>query len=580
MKNRAFQKIIILLFFILSFGPRTVYADGGGVEPLSGFRNLYFSGIGNNDLTSVGLPKFSFSEADVFSLRDFFRKDSFFIKNSSTSKFFPFILFGENADLDHLGRSLDTIARKATKDDAFIFYYNGIAGKLQGNRLNSSGGMLVHEFSNDNITDQAIYNTMVLKGNSAKDQLTTLWLKNKLDLIPCENIVLIIDADNADKIAYDLMNDLADKNSLLYKLKGKKIRIIYPEGGLIYESQANQSGDFVYTLTHTPGVTLTDYFNTVTPVLSGKLSMTRQASFKNSQYVYATDFAQFLSIKESVLKNVACETNTTRSELDRDGETPAYTKKEVVNYALLIGTDVYDTKSWRHLNNPVFDAVTLAKTLKTRFGFDTTLLINPRGNEILQAIDNIRTNIKFDSVYSQLLIFFAGHGGWEESSPGFIVPRDAQPKEQDKFRRSYLKLSEIRSMVSQINCPHILVMIDACYGGTFDELISNSSGPRDEEADKNSKDRQFIERTLKPRSRLYLTSGGKEKVEDGTPNSHSPFVKVFLDELEKKYQFKAPLHFDVLKGSFIDAKLKPEPRSGTFDNSDHEPGGAFIFIPK
>jgi len=221
---------------------------------------------------------------------------------------------------------------------------------------------------------------------------------------------------------------------------------------------------------------------------------------------------------------------------------PRIYKKEVVNYALLIGTDVYNAEGWRTLNNPVFDPTTLSGVLKNKFGFETRLLTNPRGDEILQSIEDIRNNIMFDSIYSQLLVFVAGHGGWEESAPGLIAPKDALPKDKDKFRRTYISLASIRSILSNIKCPHFLVMIDACYGGTFDEMISAGSGARDEET-KNKADRQFIERTLKPKSRQYLTSGGKEKVEDGRPNSHSPFAKILLNELETKYQLKTPLHF-------------------------------------
>src|SRR5687767_13915820 len=495
MKSTPFISSFIFFVLITAAG-NTARAEG--IDTLEKFRNVYFAAIGNNDLTSVGFPyKFNYSEADTRHLLNFLAKDSFFIKGKQPHSFFPSILTGNNASLSNLNIVLDTIARKATKDDAFIFYYNGIAGKIKGNNV-AMDNLPDFNFKTGNAIDLNEYNAMILKGDTPGSQLTTGWLKNKLDLIPCGHILLIIDANNADRIAYELMNDIADKNSLLYNLKGKKIRLIFPEGGLIYENSPIQSGDFVYTLVRTPKVTLENYFYDVTPVLSGKLSQTRQEKFFNTEFVYVTDFDQFLSIKAAVLKDAAsCEPNT-RSELDEDDEAPAYTKKEVVNYALLIGTDVYEAEGWRTLNNPVFDATTLAGVLKNKFGFETRLLTNPRGDEILQSIEDIRNNIRFDSVYSQLLVFVAGHGGWEESAPGFIVPKDALPKDKDKFRRTYISLASIRSILSNIKCPHILVMIDACYGGTFDEMISASSGARDEET-KNKMDRQFIERTLKPK---------------------------------------------------------------------------------
>ena len=41
----------------------------------------------------------------------------------------------------------------------------------------------------------------------------------------------------------------------------------------------------------------------------------------------------------------------------------------------------------------------------------------------------------------------------------------------------------------------------------------------------------FIERKKKYKTRLYLTSGGKEYVPDGRPGHHSPFARKFLEAL-------------------------------------------------
>ena len=187
-------------------------AHADGIDTLRKFKNVYFAAIGNNDLTSVCFPyKFNYSEADSRHLLNFLAKDSFFIKNDRQKhNFFPSTLTGKNASLANLNLVLDTIARKATKDDAFILYNNGIAGKIKGNNL-AMENLPDFNFKTGNAADPNVYNAMILTGGGPGSQLTTGWLKNKLDLIPCGHILLIIDANNADKIAYELMNDIADK---------------------------------------------------------------------------------------------------------------------------------------------------------------------------------------------------------------------------------------------------------------------------------------------------------------------------------------------------------------------------------
>jgi hypothetical protein len=569
---------IITFFLVVLFLPKIVSADGIKVEVKDTFNHLYFIGTGNNDYSfiSVGL-KFRYSESDVINLNNFFLHDSLFSKTQKNNHYHSNILLGKEYSLDKLSKAFDSVSRQAQKDDAFIFYYNGILGKLKGDKLSSGWNITKRLEGNPN--DSVSYETLLTTELNIEKQLTSRWLKNKIDEIPCTNIIIIIDANDADKAAYELMNDLSDKNSLLYQLKGKHIRFIYPEGGLIYEDAPSGGGDFYYTLSHTNGVGVANYFFDVAPVLSGKFSVERQGEFKRNQFVYVNDLDQFLAIKEAIMKDVACD-QTSRSSVISEQPRQNLNQKKALNYALLIGVDEYDAKeNWKKLSNPVYDATALDEILKNNYGFETKLLKNPGGDEIMEAIANIINDVKFDSVYSQLFIFIASHGGWDVTAPGFIVPKDAKPKSEDPFRKSYLKLADLKSIISNINCPHILIAIDACYGGTFDELISKSSSSRDETTRESYTD-IFVQRTLKPKSRLYLTSGGKEKVEDGRPGQHSPFAKVVLDELSLKYQLHKVLHFEVLKARIIEAQLKPEPRSGTFDERNHDPGGAFLFVPK
>ena len=79
---------------------------------------------------------------------------------------------------------------------------------------------------------------------------------------------------------------------------------------------------------------------------------------------------------------------------------------------------------------PVLDVKTVAAILKDRFGFDTTVLINPTKKEFINAILQYN-KITFDSS-SQFFLFIAGHGGYTDMAPGYIVFKDTKGPEEAK----------------------------------------------------------------------------------------------------------------------------------------------------
>ena len=81
---------------------------------------------------------------------------------------------------------------------------------------------------------------------------------------------------------------------------------------------------------------------------------------------------------------------------------------------------------------------------------------------------------------------------------------------------------------------------------------------------------------MKNKTRIYLTSGGKEYVPDGRPGAHSPFARKFLDALRHYGGEDKILTFNEIL-SYVD-KVTPEPTHGEFGNN--EPGSDFLFISK
>jgi hypothetical protein len=239
--------------------------------------------------------------------------------------------------------------------------------------------------------------------------------------------------------------------------------------------------------------------------------------------------------------------------------------------ALLFAIDRYD--QWTRLENPIADARTLAATLEASFGFETELVTNPTQVDVRRTLR--RYIDEEPGPEDQLLVFFAGHGHFDDRfGEGYLVTSESL--RDDELGRSYLAFSELANILDNLPHRHVLVVLDACYGGTFDQNLSRARGPDDRR--EGWTERQIAEK-LAARSRLYLAAGGRERVDDGPAGAHSPFVRRLLAALHRTAADGRPL---TGRGLFalMDAPspLDPEPRAGEF--GDHEPGGEFLFVPK
>ena len=238
------------------------------------------------------------------------------------------------------------------------------------------------------------------------------------------------------------------------------------------------------------------------------------------------------------------------------------------DYALIITTDDYD--SWNDLTNPVFDGTAISAELKNTFGFQIEVVKNPTRAEIYATLR--RYNKKQFADDDQLFIFIAGHGEYDDIfQEGYIVAKDS--KSNDDIKESYISHSNLRTIINNIPCNHVLLAMDVCFGGTFDPFVaSGSRGTSMIMADQERE--KFIERKLKYNTRKYLTSGGKEYVPDGRPGHHSPFANKLIEALRSKGGDDGILTFGELF-SFIE-RVTPAPTSGGFGKN--QPGSDFLFI--
>ena len=242
------------------------------------------------------------------------------------------------------------------------------------------------------------------------------------------------------------------------------------------------------------------------------------------------------------------------------------------DYALIIATDDYD--SWGDLRNPVNDGTTIAKELETTYGFQTEIIKNPTRTELYGILRAYNKKAFADD--DQLFIFIAGHGEFDEVfSEGYLVTKDS--KSNDEIKESYVSHSNLRTIINNIPCNHILLTMDVCFGGTFDPFVANSRGvERTGGYTGDDAKRLFIERKMKFDTRKFLTSGGKEYVPDGRPGYHSPFAAKLLEGLRGGGGDDGIITFGELF-NFVE-RANPAPTQGSFGKN--QPGSDFLFIKK
>ena len=228
-------------------------------------------------------------------------------------------------------------------------------------------------------------------------------------------------------------------------------------------------------------------------------------------------------------------------------------------YALLIAIEDYSDTKINNLDKPIEDAERLKNTLTTYYTFDEeniTVLKNPTRSEIIIQLDDMSNTITEND---NLLIFYAGHGYWDEDKNlGYWLPADAQKSNT----ANWLRNSTLSDYIGSIKAKHTLLIADACFsGGIFKTRSAFNS------ADKG------INKLYQLPSRKAMTSGTLTEVPD-----QSAFLEYLNKRLEQNTE--SYLTTESLFISFRTPVLNNSPtipQYGTIQNSGDE-GGEFIFI--
>lgn len=246
--------------------------------------------------------------------------------------------------------------------------------------------------------------------------------------------------------------------------------------------------------------------------------------------------------------------------LDEMGEALVNELRQREYFALLIGIDTYKSRNITSLDNPISDSRKLSEVLidKYQFGADKVVALeNPNRAEIIDALDALAQRV---TSRDNLLIFYAGHGIWDEQlKQGYWLPADATADSKS----FWLSNSTIRDYLVGIKSKHTLLISDACFsGGILKERgISLSS-------------RAMLELYKLP-SRKAMTSGTMTTVPD-----KSVFMKYLLKNLEQNEYalLSAEQLFQQFKIAVIhNSPTGQVPQYGAISQTGDE-GGDFIFL--
>jgi hypothetical protein len=232
-------------------------------------------------------------------------------------------------------------------------------------------------------------------------------------------------------------------------------------------------------------------------------------------------------------------------------------------YGLFIGVNEYESEEIVDLEEPVDDAKSLRALLLEKYEFSedhAIMLANPTRSELIDTLENLASAVKAND---SLLIFYAGHGYWDESfKQGYWLPADAR----QKSKSSWISNATIRDYIYGIKTKHTLLIADACFSGGLFRTRAAFKG--------ESK----LESTLfQMTSRKAITSGTLTEVPDD-----SVFMKYLLKNLEsnQRRHLTSQDLFSTFKVAVMNnSVLNQVPQYGVVQGSGDE-GGDFIFVRK
>lgn len=285
---------------------------------------------------------------------------------------------------------------------------------------------------------------------------------------------------------------------------------------------------------------------------------------ENVLKVKATDTKNNSAVYQFVVKRKAVENTNFDPEKTQDLDIDvAQLANEGKYYALVVAINDYLDAGISDLEGPLSDADKVIQTLTSHYTFqkeNVFYLKNANRESMVEALDKMA---KIITPKDNLLIFYAGHGYWDEKlNQGFWLPADAKRES----RANWLSNSTLRDYLGGISSKHTLLIADACFsGGIFKTRNAFNDAPL------------AIKKLYELPSRKAMTSGTMTEVPD-----KSVFVEYIVKRLndnKEKYLSGEQLFGKIKEAVINNSANQQVPKFGEIREVGDE-GGDFIFIRK
>ena len=547
-------------------------------------RNNYGSGavwILSIGIDDYGTTQYKTCKTDAVSYTNFFKTQftGFVSVADSSFLFHEYVLLDKDATKEAILAALKDIAGKAAFNDYFIFNFSGQSYSLPENSdkpttyfypYNVKGSIFRPLNRNTGDTNSVVNNLISLN-----------ILQEYIQSIPAVNQLFISEAGPSEKFKTEFIKTLMQNSPEVAGILNKNRIIIVPSGTGLDNVECQgiemQKGPINYYITSLESANIFDLFN---KEKSDKVAF----AIKNKSYTCGSfDFDYFdIFFERKFLKDYreifADGAGQTRGVGLKTKELKLAANFSGKQYALVVGTNNFKGAGWKKLPNAINDARAVSDMLAQGYGFKVQLMEDKPMDSIYKAIgEYYRTLLPTD----QLIVYFAGHGDLEDEfmDDGFIVCSDSRSRIEDPTRNTYIQYAKLQKMINKIPARQILVMLDVCHGGAFNQKRSDPG-----KTITNRNVRQFLVDQSQYICRKFLSSVGNEEAFDGKSGDHSPFAKLLLQVLNAKGKETNGIItlsdiFSVLQISSMNetATLKIAPQKDGFGNDN--PQSDFILIP-
>ena len=253
------------------------------------------------------------------------------------------------------------------------------------------------------------------------------------------------------------------------------------------------------------------------------------------------------------------------------------------SFALLVGINKYpNAPDSAQLTYANADVDALREMLTQHYGFpaeNVTILKDGQASlaAIRDALSDLADSNKIQSD-DRVLVYFSGHGQTVKAGggeAGFLIPSDAKtdlahPGNVGPYRKTCLPMSEVWDTLSVSPARHVLLLVDACYGGL---LASSRAYVKPSQ--------ETLNVLMAKQARQIMTAGGaNEKSWEKPEWGHGAFTFKLLEELKARATLPdtvftaSELHASVQNAvsNLTDGKQRPQ-----FRDKDTE--GEFLFLP-